>query len=161
MLRFLPPYINLRYWRIHLTQITHLKQKVVQKLVVTVEFVTVTRHRNGVLEWVWKGGNSARRCNIYPSTFDCFFGVRGEERCKGVCNISLPTFKTVNMVSYVHEQGNGAFTLTFQVANLLSFPFAMHCQNTKIGLKSINWIFRTIQVLNARHNQPQWKRADV
>ena len=73
-----------------------------------------------------------------PQLSTVFFGVRGEERCKGVCNIALPTFKTVNMVNYVHEQGNGAFTLTFQVANLLSFPFAMHCQNTKIGLKSVN-----------------------
>ena len=54
-----------------------LKQNVAEKLVVTVEFVTVTRHRNWVLEWVWKGGNSARLCNIYSPTFNSFLRLRG------------------------------------------------------------------------------------
>ena len=65
-----------------------LKQNVAEKLVVTVEFVTVTRHRNWVLEWVWKGGNSARLCNIYPPDFNCFlFVLKGGNRGTGEWSI--------------------------------------------------------------------------
>ena len=63
-----------------------------QKHVVTVEFVTAIRNRNRFLDWVGKGGNSARLCNIYHPNFQDGRKMVNSKYRQGIGALEVTTF---------------------------------------------------------------------